>query len=259
MSLYGKWCTTAKQQTGRKRYWRYTEKTGGRRSILPSFAQSLRSHYDRLDRIAEDVARLGYELAAKNLKAQLPQTKKGRSGDLGEILATEFVEEEIQLRIPVRRLRYKDGRNMAMRGDDFIGVAKSADDTLHLLKGEAKSNKTLGKTTIENARRVLNRDSGRCTPDSLMFVANRLLESADPADQELGRAIRDEVALEAVPDDRIAHMLFTFSGNHPPAALAQDLTTAAAGRDHYVVNLHVEDHQEFIQLMYEEAQNLGDD
>jgi hypothetical protein len=39
-----------------------------------------------------------------------------------EILATELVEEEIGLRVPVRRLRYKDGRNMPMRGDDFIGA-----------------------------------------------------------------------------------------------------------------------------------------
>ena len=52
----------------------------------------------------------------------MPQTSRSRSGDLGEILATELVEEEIGLRVPVRRLRYKDGRNMAMRGDDFIGA-----------------------------------------------------------------------------------------------------------------------------------------
>ena len=81
----------------------------------------MRSHYDRLERIADDVQRLGYKVAAGILRAQLPQTDKGRSGDLGEILATELVEEEIGLRVPVRRLHYKDGRNMAMRGDDFIG------------------------------------------------------------------------------------------------------------------------------------------
>ena len=62
--------------------------------------------------------RLGYKVAAKILSEAMPQTPKGRSGDLGEILATELVEEEIGLRVPVRRLRYKDGRNMAMRGDD---------------------------------------------------------------------------------------------------------------------------------------------
>jgi hypothetical protein len=35
----------------------------------------------------------GFEVAAEIVRAQLPQTKKGRSGDLGEILATELVEK----------------------------------------------------------------------------------------------------------------------------------------------------------------------
>ena len=49
----------------------------------------------------------------------MPQTPKGLSGDLGEISSRpELVEEELGLRVPVRRLRYKDDRNMAMRGDD---------------------------------------------------------------------------------------------------------------------------------------------
>ncbi|WP_258960707.1 DUF1837 domain-containing protein, partial [Klebsiella pneumoniae] len=92
----------------------------------------------------------------------MPQTSRSRSGDLGEILATELVEEEIGLRVPVRRLRYKDGRNMAMRGDDFIGAGYDGNgEKLWLLKGEAKSNRVLGKATVTSARKVLNRDNGR--------------------------------------------------------------------------------------------------
>jgi hypothetical protein len=59
----------------------------------------------------------------------------------------------------VRRLRYKDGREMALRGDDFIGAAYDPNDKLWLLKGEAKSNKTLDKTTITNARTAPPLDS----------------------------------------------------------------------------------------------------
>ncbi len=159
MALYEAWCDTAEEKDQRKVYWRLFEKEGGREAIRTALANTIRSHYDRLDRIAEDVERLGYESAAAILREQLPQTVKGRSGDLGEILATELVEEKIGLRVPVRRLRYKDGRNMAMRGDDFIGAGCGADgdSELWLLKGEAKSNKTLGKTTVTAARKVLVR------------------------------------------------------------------------------------------------------
>lgn len=261
VALYDKWCDTTKEKDGRKEYWCLAEKVGGRDAIRAVLTQTVRAHYDRLERIAEDVSRLGYEDAAKILSAQLPQTAKGRSGDLGEILATELVEEEIGLRVPVRRLRYKDGRNMAMRGDDFIGAGYSAgdDEELWLLKGEAKSNKILGKATVAAARKVLNRDNGRCTPDSLLFVANRLLESSDADDVALGRAIRDEVGLKVLRAGRIDHMLFTMSGNAPPAALKEDLDAASTDRDQFMVNLHVADHQDFIKEIYERAEDLGDD
>ncbi|MES5483337.1 DUF1837 domain-containing protein [Bradyrhizobium sp. INPA03-11B] len=260
MGLYRKWCKAAREENDRKRYWTFAEKAGGRDEIRNDLAERIRSHYDRLERIANDVQRLGYEAAADILRAEMPQTSRARSGDLGEILATELVEEDIGLRVPVRRLRYKDGRNMAMRGDDFIGAGyDNDDDRLWLLKGEAKSNKVLGKSTVANARKVLNRDNGRCTPDSLLFVANRLLESSDANDNELGRSIRDEVGLKSLRADRIDHMLFTISGNGPHASLKDDLDAAGTNRDQYVVNLHIADHQDFIAEIYTEAEDLGDE
>ena len=248
MSLYERWCDATREKDKRKYYWTYVEKHGGRDEIQGDLAETIRSHYDRLERIAEDVDRLGYKVAAEILSEAMPQTSKGRSGDLGEILATELVEEEI------------DGRNMAMRGDDFIGAGyDSKGEKLWLLKGEAKSNKVLGKSTVTSARKVLNRDSGRCTPDSLLFVANRLLESNDPDDNALGRSLRDEVGLKSLRADRIDHMLFTISGNGPHASLKQDLEATGSNRDQYVVNIHVKDHQDFIAAMYQEAEDLGDD
>lgn len=259
MAIFDAWCDFEEKKNKRKRLWTLIEKDGGREAVQAELADTMRSHYDRLDRIAADVNRLGYEAAAKILRAVLPEGAKARSGDLGEILATEVVKEKTGFTVPIRRLRYKDGREMALRGDDFIGVAFDPDDRLWLLKGESKSRKRLGKTTITEAREALNRNHGRCTPDSLLFVANRLLESEDEDDQEFGRSIRDEVGLEALRPNRIDHMFFTFSGNGVPNALVEDLEAASTNRNQYVVNLHVEDHGEFIEAMYEEVQELGND
>ena len=178
----------------------------------------------------------GLKALAEACGEPMPQTPEGRSGDLGEILATELVEEEASLRVSVRRLRYKDGRNMAMSGDDFIGAGyDAAGEKLWLLKGEVKSNKVLGKATVTSARKVLDRDNGRCTPDSLLFVANRLLESNDPDDNALGRSLRDEVGLKSLRADRIDHMLFTGSGNGPHASLKNDLAaTGRRGKTRYI-------------------------
>lgn len=144
MGLYEKWCESIKENDERKYYWTYVEKDGGRDDIREDLAETIRSHYERLERIADDVGRLGYKVAAKILREAMPNTPKGRSGDLGEILATELVEEEIGLRVPVRRLRYKDGRNMAMRGDDIIGAGYQG-NKLWLLKVKLKVTRSLAK------------------------------------------------------------------------------------------------------------------
>ena len=258
MGLFDEWCERNQRKDSRKHFWTLVETDGGRDAIRDRLAETMRSHYERLDRIGDDIARLGYEGAAELLRTVLPRNAKARSGELGEILATELVDEETGFCVPVRRLRYKDGREMALRGDDFIGVAYDPDDKLWLLKGEAKSNQVLGKTTISAAREALCRHDGRCTPDSLLFVANRLLESDDEDDVELGRTIRDGIGTKAIQSNRVDHMLFTMSGNAPPTALKADLDGAGGDRTHYVVNLRIEDHQDFIAEMYEEAQNLGD-
>ena len=66
MGLYKKWCEATKEKDKRKRYWTYVEKDGGRDEIRDDLAETIRSHYDRLDRIAEDVDRLGYKVACQS-------------------------------------------------------------------------------------------------------------------------------------------------------------------------------------------------
>lgn len=253
MTLYWDWCHCEAQVDGRKRLWLLTEQEGGREAIWAVLVETVRSHYDRLDRIADDVARLGYERAAQILRTRMPTVATARSGDLGEILASELAEETLGFRIPVKRLRFKDGREMALRGDDFLGVLTDEGGGLQLLKGESKSRLQLAAPAINEGRNALDRDDGRCTPESLLFVADQLLASPDAEDQDLGRRLRDEVGLNALPPQRIDHMLFTLSGNAPPPSFAGDLATAAANRNQYSVNLHIPDHGAFIELVYGKA------
>jgi hypothetical protein len=257
MALYDQWCSTTVQEDGLKQYLTLVEKAGARDGVCQQLGETVRSHYDNLDRIADDVTELGYELAGAILKELLPTAPRARSGDLGEILASELTEELLQFDVPVRRMRFKDGREVPMRGDDFIGVNYAEDDGgLWLLKGEAKSRGALGAATVAEAREALNRHDGRCTPSSLLFVANRLLEGNEEQ-ADLGRRIRNEVGRKALAKNRIDHALFTLSGNGPIAALAADCAAAEAGRGHAVINLHVPDYADFINQIFEAAADLG--
>lgn len=252
------WCSFQRTANGRKSLWLVAEIVGGRASIYDALIAACRAHYDDLDRIAEDVAALGYANAAAILAERLPQTARARSGELGEILATEIVENQLDYEVPIRRLRYKDGREMALRGDDFIGIQQDDVNQLSFLKGEAKSRQAMDAATIEEARRVLSRDDGRPTPISLLFVADQLISKGEPY-ANLGRRLRHEVALRATPAGRITHVLFSLCGNDASVFLATDLAGADAGRPHISIQLRILDHQDFIRDVYEEVAALGDD
>ena len=257
MTLFATWCDSTRNDQGRKRLWKFTERAGGRDAIADKLPDIVRSHYDDMDRIATDVRELGFDGAAALLAERLPRTARARSGELGELLATELVEEILSFNVPVRRLRYKDGREMALRGDDIVGLRVDQTGALHLLKGEAKSRAALSKPTIVEARTALSRDNGRPTATSLLFIADRLMEG-DDAQAALGRAIRNEVATRTIPPDRIEHALFTMSENATPNALAVDLEAASVDRTHTVIHLQIDGHQEFIKATYEGALALGD-
>jgi len=176
---------------------------------------------------------------------------------VGEILATEFIEHQTGFRIPVRRLRYKDGREMALRGDDFVGI-EEVDGRLSYLKGESKSGQAMGAAVITTARTRLGDDEGRPTPISLLFVADRLLEGG-AEDEALGRQIRNAVGRGTIRARDVTHGLFTLTGNDRRADLEADLDAADDAHGHVSVNLRINDHQAFIAWIYGEAENLGND
>lgn len=77
MGLYESWCEATKERDKRKHYWTYAEKDAGRDEISGELAETIRPHYVRLERIAEDVERLGFKFAATSLSEPMAQTGRG--------------------------------------------------------------------------------------------------------------------------------------------------------------------------------------
>ena len=181
---------------GSKTLWRLLERDGGREFALGELPSRVLSHYVNDDEIAEFVEALGYSGAAQCIRELLPEAAIGRSGDLGEILAGEFVEGRLGYKVPVRRLRGKDHREMAMRGEDVIGVAFDERERLKLLKGEAKSARRFSRATVEEARTRLEERHGRPSAHFPIFIARQLVTSEDPDRKELGGAILKKQRIE---------------------------------------------------------------
>ncbi|QIH34549.1 Hachiman antiphage defense system protein HamA [Sphingobacterium sp. DR205] len=258
MSIFNTWIDRQEELNNRKTLHICTEIAGTRSRIAGDLQEIIRSHYNDLALIADDIKHLGYKNASAVLKARLPQTRRARSGDLGEILATEYIEYALGYEVPIRRLRYKDGREMALRGDDFIGIRRDNQMGLMLLKGESKSASNLSNTTIKNARTALDRDNGRCTPHALLFIADRLMDGS-ATQLELGRLLKTEVAVQSLPPNRIEHAFFTMTANNPLPFLRADLNAADGTRRQTSINLNITDHQDFIAESYNNLEHLGND
>lgn len=213
-----------------------------------SVSEKLQDHY-----IAEKFLRKhGHEKMADWLKEKIPSDKKSRSGELGEILATEFVNSSrLPFEVPIHRLVWKDGRELAMRGEDLVGFHFNS-KPLGFLKGEAKSRKSLSAAVVAEARVSLKKNDGLPLAHTLSYITERLFE----ADEDEKAGIIERYVRERLPNpSQVSHLIFTFSQNDPSEFLQNDAKQACNPIKHYAVGLRASDHQGLIKEIYTKAIN----
>lgn len=137
---------------------------------------------------------------------------------------------------------------MALRGDDVVAFRKEDnEDKVSFLKGEAKSRARLTPVVVQQAAEALDKDHGRPSRHSVLFVADRLREQGV---DEIAVLLENAV-LNSFSGSEIEHLLFTFSGNSPELHLSEHLKTLRSRRRRYAVGLRVEDHGELVESIYE--------
>ncbi len=257
-SLYKTWCHCKTTKAKKKTLWHLSEREGGREAIFEELTDRILDHYIAHEEIARLLAELECSQVAELIRTLLPQKRNIKSGELGEILAAEFIEEQLDFKVPVKKLRYKDHRDMPMRGVDVIAVAYDKKNQIKLLKGEAKSARNLTNVTVKKARKALETDYGRPSAHSLIFIARRLIESQDSNMKEMGIDLIKEGTTRTTPNSRLTHLMFTLSGNPATKTIREDLDAADDGRTQHSVNLRIKDHKEFVFTVFEEVSSFGD-
>ncbi|MCK1394305.1 DUF1837 domain-containing protein [Bradyrhizobium sp. 1] len=207
-------------------------------------------HYASPERVAHALRRLGKTGAAKLIEDKLPTTKQMRSGDLGEIFATEWIDAYSGgYRAPIKRLRWKDHRNMAMRGDDVIGMKLNGQtQRLLFLKTEAKSRGLLTAQVVAEARAGLDKDGGLPSAHALTFISECLFAMDEI---ELVDAIDDAQRKHGIPGQSVTHLMFVFTGNAPETMLTNALQNYAGSIGQWGIGLHVDGHGKFIGAVYD--------
>lgn len=211
-------------------------------SILPS-------QYIDPYSIADILSRLGKDAAAQKLRDKIPLVKKIRSGDIGELLTADYIEEKTDFIVPIKKLRWRDHRDMAMRGDDVIGIfVNPSNQSVRFLKAEAKSNKSLSTDVLDKAREELDNDNGLPAPHALGFVIDRLKEIGET---NLANLLEKVQLVDGINVNQVEHLLFTFTSSNPA-------TLQRIAFDNYIGNIKqtsvgfkVSDHQRFISEVYQ--------
>ena len=103
---------------------------------------------------------------------------------------------------------------------------------------------------MEQLEGQLNSNQGRPNRHSLLFITGRLrdLKSISFADK-----IERILAKRSIKQENIEHLGFTFSGNCPKEIHLKSLNEYNGTIKRIFVGLHIEDHQNFIKTVYQEA------
>lgn len=243
------WCDSALEDVGQHALQVISARAADTANGCVAVAAIVPEHYAAEEQVARILRRLGRPEAATFIENKLPTTKSIRSGDLGEILATEYIAGETPYDVPIKRLRWKDHRNMAMRGDDVIGLMRDqATGRLHFLKTEAKSRAALAGGVVTEAREGLDKEGGLPSAHALEFISARLMEAGEDA---LADAIDDALLKHGIAPQTVTHLLFTFSGNHPGNILRANLQGYAGGYPQNYVGVRIDAHGAFIAEVYD--------
>ena len=250
MVQFNEWCLTANAVVGDHNLSVLTGEGDKLEAGIGETAAVVPSHYASEEQVARALARLGKPAAAALIRGKLPTTKGIRSGDLGEIYATEWIDAHCaDYSAPIKRLRWKDHRNMAMRGDDVIAISVDQESQrLRFLKTEAKSRVRLTGQVLAEARTGLDKDGGLPSAHALAFISARLVELDE---LPLADAIDDALLKHGIPIQSVRHLLFTFSNNDPSALLTASLEAYQGEIPQLGVGLRVDGHAKFVGAVYE--------
>ena len=136
---------------------------------------------------------------------------------------------------------------MALRGDDIVGLSRGAKNKLQLLKGESKSRAALATEVLNEAAEALDRDRGRPSRHSVLFVADRLREQGK---DDLAKDL-EEAVLQGFRGYTVEHLLFALTGSNPENLLSEHLKACARKRSRrHAVGVWIKDHGRFIDKLF---------
>lgn len=217
---------------------------------ITAVSATLGQKYAEVDMLVHIAERYGKHHVAAYLANKFPTKASARSGDLGEIIATAYLDEECSYSVGPSRLIDRDHQEWAMRGDDVLGVKIDAENVALLAKVEAKSGKRISKKVVADARAGLERCDGLPAPQSLSQFAERLRRASE---ESLADAVLRIQLVDGIRPENVTHVMFLFTGSDPTDFVEGDLGSYTGSIQQLTMTLRVAAHPKFISDVYEKA------
>lgn len=244
--FFASWCDPQKDETVGKHtasVLTSNDDAGGIEAVIKIMPRAY-AKKKNLKRIAKRHHKTG---VAKLLSNKVPHKQSSRSGDMGEILGTAYLQDKLGYTTGPSRLIERDHQEWAMRGDDILGARLTQNGTLQLTKVEAKSRAQAKKAVIIEARSGLLRNGDLASPHSLAQFAERLLKKHEA----LSDAVNDVLQNDGLRPENITHVMFILAGNHPITHVRADLNGYSGSVAQRTVTVRLAAHQDFIRTSYE--------
>jgi hypothetical protein len=239
--LFSKWLEPGSSSSAAIDY--FVEKTGGQQLGLRLLKPLVADHF-----VGEStIMKLGgYQKSAEVLRNSLPTNKRTQSGDMGELLATEYVNSQTEYTVPIKKLRWKSDRQMPMHGNDVLGINYTSSPRM-ILKCECKSRNQFGDNAVTEASEGLDKHDGRPNPSTVAFITKRLFEEKKDDEAIIWSELQTK---DSVPAKNVTQMVFALGGNDPTHALGKCPKAKAKGiqRKHAAIRLLA--YPDFMKAVY---------
>jgi hypothetical protein len=187
------------------------ERADSRARIKGPLAEAIVDHHVAPEAVAGVLERRGYAKANEFLTRRLPADARTRTGNFGEVLASEHLRQRYGYEMPVFKLRYCEHPNMPMRGEDLVAFRLDDHRTvIGLCVGEAKTAQAFSAQEVRDAHERL-RVAYHPHPVSLCMISNLLHDRGDPLAEQID-AILERLSSESFPRE---NWIFIVTGNRP--------------------------------------------
>ena len=157
-----------------------------------------------LDVVHDLAARLGWNNVKRLLEQTLPTRVNMKRGTFGEVLAADLLKHFEGYDIPVAKMRFTIRANDSQTGTDILALKVDGDGRVsEVCYGESKLRTNADTAAPLSGARQLEADYNVRTPDILMFVANRLRETAHPLYEPFVAYISDRRDLRDIDRHRL--------------------------------------------------------